>query len=91
MQTPDEVVGPVNIGNPGEYTVLELAEMVLKLIGGRSKIVFKPLPQDDPTQRQPDITVARSTLGWEPKIPLQEGLERTIRYFKTLLHTDDGA
>jgi UDP-glucuronate decarboxylase len=91
MQSADEVVGPVNIGNPGEYTILELAEMVMKLIGGRSKIVFKPLPQDDPTQRQPDITVARSTLGWEPKVPLQEGLERTIAYFKTLLHTDNGA
>jgi UDP-glucuronate decarboxylase len=91
MQSPDEVVGPVNIGNPGEYTVLELAEMVLKLTGGRSKIVFKPLPQDDPTQRQPDITVARSTLGWEPKVPLQEGLERTIQYFRTLLHNGNGA
>ncbi len=91
MQSPDGVVGPVNIGNPGEYTILELAEMVLKLTGGRSKIVFKPLPQDDPTQRQPDITVARSTLGWEPKVPLQEGLERTIAYFRTLLHTDNGA
>jgi UDP-glucuronate decarboxylase len=91
MQSPDEVVGPINIGNPGEYTVLELAEMVLKLVGGRSKIVFKPLPQDDPTQRQPDITVARSTLGWEPKVPLQEGLERTIAYFKALLHIPNGA
>ena len=91
MQSPDEVVGPVNIGNPGEYTMLELAEMVLKLTGGRSKIVFKPLPPDDPTQRQPDITVARSTLGWEPKVPLQEGLERTIAYFRTLLQTDNGA
>jgi UDP-glucuronate decarboxylase len=91
MQSPDGVVGPVNLGNPGEYTVLELAEMILKLTGGRSKIVFKPLPQDDPTQRQPDITVARSTLGWEPKVPLQEGLERTIVYFRTLLHTDNGA
>ena len=91
MQSPDGVVGPVNIGNPGEYTILELAEMILKLTGGRSKIVFKPLPQDDPTQRQPDITVARNTLGWEPKVPLQEGLERTIAYFRTLLHTDNGA
>jgi UDP-glucuronate decarboxylase len=91
MQSPDGVTGPVNLGNPGEYTVLELAEMVLKLTGGRSKIVFKPLPQDDPTQRQPDITVARSTLGWEPKVPLQEGLERTVTYFRTLLHTDNGA
>jgi len=91
MQSPDEVVGPINLGNPGEYTVLELSEMVLKPTGGRSKIVFKPLPQDDPTQRQPDITVARSTLGWEPKVPLQEGLERTIQYFRTLLHTGNGA
>jgi UDP-glucuronate decarboxylase len=91
MQSPDGVVGPVNLGNPDEYTVLELAEMILKLIGGRSKIVFKPLPQDDPTQRQPDITVARSTLGWEPKVPLQEGLERTIQYFRTLLHNGNGA
>jgi UDP-glucuronate decarboxylase len=91
MQSPDGVVGPVNLGNPGEYTVLELAEMILKLTGGRSKIVFKPLPPDDPTQRQPDITVARSTLGWEPKVPLQEGLERTVTYFRTLLHTDNGA
>ena len=91
MQSPDGVVGPVNLGNPGEYTVLELAEMILKLTGGRSKIVFKSLPQDDPTQRQPDITVARSTLGWEPKVPLPEGLERTIAYFRTLLHTDNGA
>ena len=91
MQSPDEVVGPVNLGNPGEYTMLELAEMILKLIGGRSKIVFKALPQDDPTQRQPDITVARSTLGWEPKVPLQEGLERTIQYFRTLLHNGNRA
>jgi len=90
MQSPDGVVGPINLGNPGEYTILELAEMILKLTGGRSKIVFKPLPQDDPTQRQPDITVARSTLGWEPKVPLQEGLERTVTYFRTLLHTDAG-
>lgn len=91
MQSPDGVVGPVNLGNPDEYTVLELAEMILQLIGGRSKIVFKPLPQDDPTQRQPDIAVARSTLGWEPKVPLQEGLERTIQYFRTLLHNGNGA
>jgi UDP-glucuronate decarboxylase len=91
MQSPDEVVGPVNIGNPGEYTMLELAEMVLKLTGERSKIVFKALPPDDPMQRQPDITVARSMLGWEPKVPLQEGLERTIAYFRTLLQTDNRA
>jgi len=91
MQSADEVVGPINIGNPGEYTILEVAEMVLKLTGGRSKIIFKPLPQDDPTQRQPDITLAKNTLGWEPRVPLQEGLERTVAYFRTLLHTDNRA
>jgi UDP-glucuronate decarboxylase len=91
MQSADAVVGPINIGNPGEYTILEVAEMVLKLTGGRSKIIFKPLPQDDPTQRQPDITLAKNTLGWEPRVPLQEGLERTVAYFRTLLHTDNGA
>jgi len=89
MQSPDEVVGPMNLGNPSEYTIREVAEMVLKLTGGRSSIVFKPLPQDDPTQRQPDITLARHTLGWEPKVPLAEGLERTVAYFKTLLHADN--
>ncbi len=91
MQSADEVVGPINIGNPGEYTILEVAEMVLKLTGGRSKIIFKPLPQDDPTQRQPDITLAKHTLGWEPRVPLQEGLERTVAYFRTLLQTDNRA
>jgi UDP-glucuronate decarboxylase len=91
MQSADAVVGPINIGNPGEYTILEVAEMVLKLVGGRSKIIFKPLPQDDPTQRQPDITLAKNTLGWEPRVPLQEGLERTVAYFRTLLHTDNRA
>ena len=91
MQSADAVVGPINIGNPGEYTILEVAEMVLKLTGGRSKIIFKPLPQDDPTQRQPDITLAKNTLGWEPRVPLQEGLERTVAYFRTLLHTDNRA
>ena len=90
MQSPDGVVGPVNLGNPGEYTILELAEMILKLTGGRSKIVFQPLPQDDPKQRQPDITVARNTLGWELKVPLSEGLERTVAYFRTLLDTNAG-
>ena len=87
MQSPDDCIGPVNLGNPGEYTILEVAEMVLKLTGTRSKIVFKSLPQDDPTQRQPDITLAKRALGWEPKVPLEEGLQRTVAYFKTLLHT----
>jgi UDP-glucuronate decarboxylase len=86
MQSPDDCTGPMNLGNPGEYSILEVAEMVLKLTGARSKIVFKPLPQDDPTQRQPDITLAKRVLGWEPKVTLEEGLQRTVAYFTTLLH-----
>ena len=86
MQSPDDCIGPMNLGNPGEYTILEVAEMILKLTGAHSKIVFKPLPQDDPTQRQPDITLAKRTLGWEPKVGLEEGLQRTVAYFTTLLH-----
>jgi UDP-glucuronate decarboxylase len=77
-----ETVGPINLGNPGEFTMLELAELTLKLVGGKSKIVHKPLPADDPKQRQPDITQAKSVLKWEPKVPLQEGLDRTIAYFR---------
>jgi len=77
-----ETVGPMNIGNPGEFTMLELAELTLKLVGGRSKIVHKPLPADDPRQRQPDIALARRTLGWEPRVPLEAGLRRTIAYFR---------
>src|SRR5215813_12190479 len=84
MDTPDEVTGPVNIGNPHEYTMLELAQLVLKLTGSRSKLVFKPLPQDDPKQRQPDIALARSLLNWGPKTELLEGLTRTIDYFRDL-------
>ena len=78
----NETVGPMNLGNPGEFTMLELAELTLKLVGGRSKIVHKPLPADDPRQRQPDIALARRTLGWEPRVPLEEGLRRTIAYFR---------
>lgn len=79
-----ETVGPVNLGNPGEFTMLELAEITLKLVGGKSKIVHKPLPSDDPKQRRPDITLAKKYLGgWEPTVPLEEGLRRTIAYFKT--------
>ncbi|MEY3608258.1 MAG: hypothetical protein RLZZ447_1046 [Verrucomicrobiota bacterium] len=77
-----ETVGPMNLGNPGEFTMLELAELTLKLVGGRSKIVHKPLPADDPRQRQPDIALARRVLGWEPRVPLEEGLRRTIAYFR---------
>jgi len=80
----NETVGPLNLGNPGEFTMLELAELTLKLVGGKSKIVHKPLPSDDPKQRQPDITLAKKHLGnWEPQVPLEEGLRRTIAYFKT--------
>jgi len=79
----DETVGPMNLGNPGEFTMLELAEVTLKLVGGKSKIVHKPLPADDPKQRQPDISLARRVLKWEPQVPLEEGLKKTIDYFRT--------
>jgi UDP-glucuronate decarboxylase len=82
MDSPDDVTGPVNLGNPGEFTMLELAENVIKLTGSKSELIFKPLPSDDPKQRQPNITVAKEKLGWEPKVPLQEGLKHTIQYFK---------
>lgn len=86
MATPDEFTGPVNIGNPGEFTMLELAKTILDLTGSRSKLVFLPLPEDDPAQRQPDISLAREKLGgWEPVIPLREGLTNTIAYFEELL------
>jgi len=77
-----QTVGPVNLGNPGEFTMLELAELTLKLTGGKSKIVHRPLPADDPKQRQPDIALARKLLKWEPAVPLEEGLKRTIAYFR---------
>jgi UDP-glucuronate decarboxylase len=77
-----ETVGPMNLGNPTEFTMLQLAELTLKLVGGKSKIVHKPLPSDDPKQRRPDITFAQKVLKWEPKVPLEEGLQRTIAYFK---------
>jgi UDP-glucuronate decarboxylase len=78
----DKTVGPVNIGNPGEFTMLELAELVLKKVGGKSKVTNLPLPADDPKQRRPDISLAKEALGWEPKVPLEEGLDRTIAYFR---------
>ncbi len=85
MATGDEFVGPVNIGNPREFTIRELAEKVIELTGAKSKLIFMPLPQDDPTQRQPDISLAKEKLsGWEPKIHLEEGLLKTIAYFKQL-------
>ncbi len=82
MMETENFTGPVNIGNPGEFKIIELAEMVLKMTGSKSKIVFKPLPKDDPIQRKPDISMAKEKLNWEPKIPLEEGLKRTIEYFK---------
>ena len=85
MDSPDNITGPVNIGNPGEFTMIELAEMVLKLTGSKSQLVREPLPADDPKQRQPDITVAREVLGWEPTVHLKAGLARTIDYFEKLL------
>jgi len=86
MATGDDFIGPVNIGNPGEFTMLELAQNIIELTGSKSKLVFLPLPSDDPTQRQPDITLAKEKLGgWEPKVPLREGLVKTIEYFDQLL------
>ena len=85
MDTPDDFTGPVNLGNPGEFTMLELAEKVLQKIGGKSKIVYHPLPSDDPKMRRPDITVAKRELGWEPKITLDEGLDHIIAYFRDYL------
>ena len=84
MDSPPDFIGPVNMGNPTEFTIRELAEAVLRLTGAPGKIVHRPLPQDDPTQRQPDIALARSRLNWEPGIPLEEGLRQTIRYFESL-------
>lgn len=81
----EEVVGPVNLGNPGEFTIRELAEAVIELTGGNSELSFEPLPQDDPRQRKPDITLAREKLGWEPRVSLSEGLTRTVPYFSELL------
>ena len=85
MGTADDFTGPVNIGNPGEFTMLELAEKILRLTGSRSKLAFEPLPADDPRQRQPDISLAREQLGWEPKVALEDGLRETIAYFRDVL------
>jgi UDP-glucuronate decarboxylase len=85
MMNQTNTTGPVNLGNPHEFTMLELAELVLKLTGGKSQLEFKPLPADDPRQRRPDISLAKKHLGWEPKIPLAEGLDHTIRYFAGIL------
>ena len=88
MATPDETIGPVNLGNPSEFTILELAENIIRLTGSSSRIVFRPLPQDDPTQRRPDISVAGSLLSWQPRVPLAEGLAKTIAYFRKVLNRE---
>jgi UDP-glucuronate decarboxylase len=85
MDTPADFAGPVNIGNPCEFTMLQLAELVLKLVGGKSKLSFAPLPQDDPRQRRPDISVAQDMLQWQPRVSLEDGLKETIAYFRATL------
>jgi len=86
MQSPADFFGPVNMGNPGEFTMLELAEKVLNLVGGKSKLTFHPLPTDDPKQRQPEISLAKEKLGWEPKVTLEDGLKETVAYFRKTLN-----
>lgn len=85
MASPKEITGPVNMGNPGEFTILQLAETVLRLVGGKSKLRMMPLPQDDPKQRQPDITIAKNTLSWQPTVQLEDGIRKTVDYFKGFL------
>jgi UDP-glucuronate decarboxylase len=85
MNSSDDVMGPINLGNPGEFTMIELAEKVLRHTGSASKLIHKPLPEDDPKQRRPDISRAKKYLNWEPTVPLDQGLERTIAYFKQAL------
>jgi UDP-glucuronate decarboxylase len=82
MESEEHVTGPINLGNPGEFSIEELAEKVVNMTESGSKIIYEALPQDDPTQRQPDITQAMETLGWEPKVALDQGLPRTIEYFR---------
>ncbi|MPN26104.1 GDP-L-fucose synthase [bioreactor metagenome] len=83
MNTEESFIGPINIGNPNEFTIKELAELVVELTGSKSKFVYMPLPSDDPKQRQPDISLAKAKLSWEPTVQLREGLIKTIEYFKT--------
>ncbi|MFZ2657385.1 MAG: UDP-glucuronic acid decarboxylase family protein [Victivallales bacterium] len=85
MHTPHGITGPINLGNPGEFTMIELAEKVIKLTKSKSRLVYKPLPKDDPVRRKPDISKAQKILDWHPTVPLDEGLDRTIAYFRTLL------
>jgi UDP-glucuronate decarboxylase len=85
MDSAEDVTGPINLGNPAELTILEIAQMVIELVGSRSKIVHLPLPEDDPRQRRPDISAAERTLDWHPGIPLDEGLPKTIAYFEKVV------
>lgn len=85
MDSPAEFTGPVNIGNPGEFSMIELAETILRLSSSKSKVIYQTLPSDDPKQRQPNIELAKTELGWEPKVPLEDGLQETIAYFKKIL------
>lgn len=85
MNSREDFYGPVNIGNPGEFSIKELAEIIIDMTNSKSKIVFKPLPQDDPLQRRPDISLAKAELGWEPKVDLREGLSKTISYFRNII------
>jgi UDP-glucuronate decarboxylase len=85
MNADQKIIGPINMGNPGEFTMLELAEKVLRLTGSSSRLIHLPLPQDDPQQRQPDISKAKTLLGWSLTVPLEQGLDRTIAYFKQTL------
>ena len=89
MSTPHEVTGPINIGNPNEFTMIELAELVNEIVGSSAGVEYRPLPSDDPTQRQPDISLARATLGWQPTIELREGLDATVEYFRILTQAAD--
>jgi UDP-glucuronate decarboxylase len=89
MDSSVDVIGPINIGNPVEFTMLELAERVLRLIGGKSRITFKPLPEDDPKQRQPDIRIAAQKLNWTPKVQLEDGLKETVAYFRKLINEEN--
>ena len=89
MATGDDVTGPMNLGNPVEFTIRELAEIVIELVGSKSRVIYKPLPSDDPKQRQPDIAFAKETLGWEPLVDLRNGLEKTIHYFDEFLGNED--
>jgi len=84
MNGPDSFVGPVNLGNPDEFSILKVAKLIISLTGSKSKIIFEPLPQDDPLQRRPDITLAREKLDWEPKLDLENGLKKTIKYFRRI-------